>query len=349
MNKKFPYNFIPNKNATIDESMIKFKGRLSFVNTYLQSPQSVEFGTVPLATCTDSKFILVKKMDRKRAFHTECYEWTFVLICLVKTCVYFDKFYTGVELLQDLHTRGVMACGTVCTNRKRLPKELLPKQLKLNKYEYKVAQKDELTFCVWQDTKAVCVLSNFHDLQAVGVVNRRSGLNIQRPVEVPKMLADYQKNMKGVDLCDQMTDYYLLNHRSKKWWRQIFFYLMEVSAYNAYEVSAYNAYVIARDSNPNKVNATWPLFQSYVEDLVISLIGDTRAGKATVLVPEPTRATCKHTIEKMYVKNKTGHECVLAAQSGERRGVTKFGCRECNVPVHTECQGKHIMRCISGN
>jgi hypothetical protein len=176
--------------------------------------KAVEFGTVPLATCTDSKFILVKKMDRKRAFHTECYEWNFVLICLAKTCIYFDKFYTGVELLQDLHTRGVMACGTVCTNRKRLPKELLPKQLKLNKHEYKVAQKDELTFCVWQDTKAVCVLSNFHDPQAVGVVNRRSGLNIQRPVEVPKMLADYQKNMKGVDLCDQMTDYYLLNHRS---------------------------------------------------------------------------------------------------------------------------------------
>jgi hypothetical protein len=61
------------------------------------------------------------------------------------------------------------------------------------------------------------------------------------------------------------------------------------------------------------------LFQSYVEDLVISRIGDTRAEKAAALVPEPTRATSKHTIEKMYVKNKTCHECALAAQSGERR------------------------------
>ena len=162
--------------------------------------------------------------------------------------VYFDNFYTGVELLQDLHTRGVMLCGTVYTNRKRLSKELLPKQLKLNKHEYKVAQKDELTFCVWQDTKAVCVLSNFHDPQAVGVVNRRLGLNVQRLVEVPKMLDDYQKNMKGVDIFNQMTGYYLLNHRSKKWWRRIFFYLMEMSVYNAY--------VIARNSNPDKVNVT---------------------------------------------------------------------------------------------
>ena len=82
------------------------------------------------------------------------------------------------------------------------------------------------------------------------------------------------------------------------------------------EVSAYNAYVIAHDSNHDKVNATWPLFQNYVEDLVISRIGDTRAEKAAALVPE---STSKHTIEKMYVKSKTCHECALAAQSGERR------------------------------
>jgi hypothetical protein len=69
---------------------------------------------------------------------------------------------------------------------------------------------------VFADTKAVCVLSNFHDPEIARTVNRRSGMNIQRPVVVPKMLSDYQKNMKGVDLCDQTVEYYLLNHRSKK-------------------------------------------------------------------------------------------------------------------------------------
>ncbi|KAL3881448.1 hypothetical protein ACJMK2_027890 [Sinanodonta woodiana] len=161
----------------------------------------------------------------------------------------------------------------------------------------------------------------------------------QQQVTVPKMLSDYQQNMKGVDLCDQMVGYYLLHHRSKKWWHRIFFYLMEASAYNAY--------VIARDTNPERVKTMWPTFQNYLEDLVASLVGDTRAGKAAALVPEPARGTVQHTIEKMFEKKKTCHECSLAAEPGARRGVTKFGCRECNVPVHTECQAKHITRCIN--
>jgi hypothetical protein len=37
LDKKFTYNFIPNENVTIDESMIKFKGRLSF-RQYLHVP-----------------------------------------------------------------------------------------------------------------------------------------------------------------------------------------------------------------------------------------------------------------------------------------------------------------------
>jgi hypothetical protein len=82
--------------------------------------------------------------------------------------------------------------------------------------------------------------------------------------------------MKGVDLCDQMVGYYLLNHRSKKWWRRIFFYLMEVSAYNVY--------IIVRDTNPDQANSMCPTFQSFLEDLVIALIGDIRGKKVTALV-----------------------------------------------------------------
>ena len=272
LDQKFSENFIP-KTATIDESMIKFKGRLSF-RQYLPS-KPTKWG-VKLWNMADSQTgymhrfqVYSGKEDGQEKGLTHRVVMDLCSHMFGKNLrLYFDNFYTSVDLLKDLHTRGISGCGTVRTNRKGLPKDLLPKNIKLDKHQFKVAQKDELTFCVWQDTKAVCVLSNFHDPEEQGRVNRRSGLNEQRQIDVPKMLSDYQKHMKGVDLCDQMVGYYLLNHRSKKWWRRIFFYLMLASGYNAY--------VIAKDTNHDVANNLWPTFQMYLEDLVLALIGDTR-------------------------------------------------------------------------
>lgn len=38
----------------------------------------------------------------------------------------------------------------------------------------------------------------------------------------------------GVDLLDQMIGYYGFDHRSRKWWRRIFFWGLSVSCYNSY-------------------------------------------------------------------------------------------------------------------
>ena len=71
--------------------------------------------------------------------------------------VYMDNFYTGVPLLRELATLRIGGCGTVRANRKFLPTELLPKRVRLDKRQHQSAQAGNLTFCVWQDTKAVCV------------------------------------------------------------------------------------------------------------------------------------------------------------------------------------------------
>ena len=153
---------------------------------------------------------------------------------------------------------------------------------------------------------------------------------------VPASLADYQTNMKGVDLMDQMIGYYMMHHRSTKWWRRIFHYLMMASAHNAYVVaqdsnpdmvqsewpnmkgvdlmdqmigyymmhhrstkwwrrifhylmmaSAHNAYVVAQDSNPDMVQSEWPNFQDFLEEIALSLIGESRTKCDPVANPRP--------------------------------------------------------------
>ncbi|CAL8255502.1 unnamed protein product [Gadus morhua 'NCC'] len=147
--------------------------------------------------------------------------------------------------------------------RKGIPKKLAA----MAKHKYTVSQKDELTFCAWQDTKTVLVLSNFHAPTATGTVKRRHGGTIQTEVTVPACLADYQRHMKGIDLLDQMC--------------------------------------------------------------------------ATA----PVAASAQHDCEKIYEKRKICRECSQLKNGTEARpGATVYGCRQCNVPLHIECFGKHVRR-----
>ena len=53
-------------------------------------------------------------------------------------------------------------------------------------------------------------------------------------MEKPTVVADYNQYMLGVDKLDQLMAYYSFLHKSVKWWRKIFFWLLEVMVINAY-------------------------------------------------------------------------------------------------------------------
>lgn len=143
--------------------------------------------------------------------------------------VYFNNFFSSVRLMMGLKPLNVHACETGLANRKDLPETAIQKKgwPALQHHKFKLVPHDSLAFAHWQDTKAVCASSNFHDPAALGTVSRRVN-GWRRDVRVPACLADYQKHMRGVDLCDQMVGYFLLNNRSWKWWRRIFFHMMLV-------------------------------------------------------------------------------------------------------------------------
>ncbi|XP_052261867.1 piggyBac transposable element-derived protein 4-like [Dreissena polymorpha] len=331
LNDKFKAMYTPYKHVTVDESMVKFKGRLGFRQYMPLKP--TKWG-IKVWTLTESETGYIhqfqvytgKEENQEKGLSHRVVTDLIGHLNHTNIRVFMDNYYTSPALLTDLHMRGVYACGTVRNNRKGLPTALLPRNVMLDKHEFLVAQKDELSCCIWQDTKCVMVLSNFHSPNDMGTVNRRSGNPTQQSVEVPKMLADYQKFMKGVDLSDQMIGYHIINHRSRKWWRRLFFHFMMGSALNAY--------IIAKDSNPETVGREWPNIQDFV---------DYCAGKDAPIL-DTARPARVHTMERLFEKEKVCVECRAKANRGERVGTSKFGCVECNVPVHHQCFPAHINR-----
>ena len=76
--------------------------------------------------------------------------------------------------------------------------------------------------------KPLIMLSSNCVHQSVTVRSRRT--TQQKPMVVDL----YNHSMNGVDRADQYTVYYSFIRRSVKWWRKVFFWLLEVAVVNSY-------------------------------------------------------------------------------------------------------------------
>ena len=95
--------------------------------------------------------------------------------------------------------------------------------------------KDGLLAVKWMDKRQVTMISTIHD-DSMAPVQRRSRFadGGREVVEKPKCILEYNRHMGGVDLSDQLTSYHSFGHRTVKWWRRVFFHLIDTTIVNAY-------------------------------------------------------------------------------------------------------------------
>ena len=91
--------------------------------------------------------------------------------------LYVDNFYTSPELLLDLLKIGVYCTGTVRTNRKHFPKELVPadKSMGMGTYRFASCENFPLTAVWWKDRRDVFVLSYVHEKAGTETTERFKG------------------------------------------------------------------------------------------------------------------------------------------------------------------------------
>ena len=143
--------------------------------------------------------------------------------------VYTDNYYSSPDLFGDLQR---LACGTVRKNRRGVPDEMKAKL----KGEVVSKQLDSSMFILkWMDKREVMMLSTIHDDSFVTKKRRsRTAPDGQEGILKPLIVEEYKKNTRGVDTSDQLQSYYGFSHRTVKWWRWLFFHLIDLAIVNAY-------------------------------------------------------------------------------------------------------------------
>ena len=66
--------------------------------------------------------------------------------------------------------------------------------------------------------------------QQATVISKATGKTAIKTV----VIDNYNQSMIGVDLADQYTTYYSFVRKSKKWWKKVCFWLLEVATVNSY-------------------------------------------------------------------------------------------------------------------
>jgi len=146
--------------------------------------------------------------------------------------VFIDSYYTSMDLFKNLLSLGFGCTGTLRKNRKGLPKKAISQKLEVG--ESRLLTFEKHTLYIWQDKRKMLLLSTVYGGQMMQI-QRYDPKNPETPLYIkkPRAIDHYNNYSHGVDKSNQNSQYYH-NDRRNRWYKKIFFQLIEVSICNSY-------------------------------------------------------------------------------------------------------------------
>nr|DAA80465.1 TPA_inf: Tpb6p [Tetrahymena thermophila] len=245
LNQNFSKYYKHSNFLAIDEGVIPFKGK-SHLKVYCPG-KPYKYGIKEFLLCDFTGYTILQeiatKKDKQNVYtknSKDIKNYTHLLVKQLihgqnnlQNCIIFmDNFYTSISLFEELSQNKIGAVGTVRLDR-----------LKLNKEQKNEIKKDSLKqtgsisfmqknmhLLFWYDNnRAVKILSNCIGMEQV------KSQNIKNPIkDIPLMVKLYNKYSHSVDKRNQLLQYYRTIRRTRKWWKTIFYRLLETSITNSY-------------------------------------------------------------------------------------------------------------------
>ena len=182
----------PEKNLSIDESMMLWCGRLVF-RQYIKS-KCHKYGIKFYELCTYDGLVLTAEACGGQGFNDENNLGQTAATVLKLMTPYLDKgyhvftdnYYNSVSLTEYLSRHSTYITGTLRADRKRNPKKVIKE--KFQKGDMIWRSKNDITVCKWKDKREVLTISNAHNPEMVKISNRRGKEKMK-----PNIVRDYNR------------------------------------------------------------------------------------------------------------------------------------------------------------
>ncbi|XP_017790882.1 PREDICTED: piggyBac transposable element-derived protein 4-like [Habropoda laboriosa] len=324
LRRSFSDAFYPYQNLFIDESLLLYKGRLSF-KQFIPSKRN-RFGIKSFVLC-DCKtgyvqdFIFYSGSGTISPQYADIGISGNIVMSLMEPylhkghTLYVDNWYTSPALFNCLHMNATNACGTVRKRRHGMSRI----EKKLKEGEVIFLSSDNLLAMKWKDKKDVYMLSTMHTEEFVSMPKHSRK---EEMVQKPSCVCDYNKFMGIVDKTDMVISTIGSMCKSMKWFKKYFFHMIDLCLWNA--CCLYKL----------KTGAPISMAQFYLKliEQILTKYHKTRTRHSTNCGSNnELRLIGKHfpTPYTSSGKNKL-RRCVVCSKNNKRR-ESRYQCDECDV------------------
>ncbi|CAB3241779.1 unnamed protein product [Arctia plantaginis] len=134
------------------------------------------------------------------------------------SCLYHDRHFTTIPLIEELQKRNLHSTGTIMANR--IPDKTslkFQKDSQKNRFESQQMVRDPKVLVKWKDNKSVLIASNCTGSNCTEMVKRWDNrTRTYVDVTAPQIIQNYNRYMGGVDVLDQQVEYYRTFIKTRK-------------------------------------------------------------------------------------------------------------------------------------
>ena len=150
--------------------------------------------------------------------------------------VFFDNWFSTLDLMQKLKKKGLLAVGTIRPNRlQRCPLKATKDLEKEGRgaMDYRTGNNSDIIITKWVDNKTLHLISNYVSIEPMESIQRWSKYE-KRKVQVPcpQIVVAYNKAMGGVDLADMLISFYRIPVKTHRWYIKTFWHLVDIAKVN---------------------------------------------------------------------------------------------------------------------
>ena len=322
---KFENLFIPGQDISIDEAMVKYKGRSSLKQYMPKKPIKRGFKIWMRADAQSGFISKFSVYEGKTANKVEKGLGGKIVENLCENIqghyhhVYFDNFFTGFDIMLHLLRNGTYANGTLRNNRKGFPTSFKPylKKGLANRGDHMAVRNGNLAVALWQDTKPICLASTNGDPDKTQDITRKRKDGTRIMIKCPETIVAYNAHMGGVDRNDQLRGYYNVKIKTIKSYKYLFFAAFDVAITNAF---------IASKFFPQLKEKTLKHFRLRLADLLIGDYNSRKRRGRPSIQPAQKRFCSAHFPVK---HSKKGNRCNFCSNYLGRRRETIWFCKDC--------------------